>query len=292
VHGLAKSIGCAALFIVCTFSARAQDLAPYYGFANPQRVTIQGYDDHAMEPFLSRDGRWLLFNNSNAPDAQTDLHAAEKIDDVTFVYRGPVAGANSASLDGVPAMDSGSNLFFVSMRSYDSTLASIFQGHFNEGTVAGVSLVPGVSRGKPGWINFDVDVSPDGNTLYFADGRYTGGSSPVVADLAVATKTGASFQRAPNSAFLMKFINTRALEYAACISASGLELFFTRLNPRTLTSGIYRATRSRTSLPFGPPRRVAAATGFVEAPTLSPDERSLYFHKLENDRFVIYRIAR
>ncbi|RPI76455.1 MAG: hypothetical protein EHM45_12850, partial [Desulfobacteraceae bacterium] len=28
-------------------------------FSNPQRVTILGYSDHAMEPALSRDGRYL-----------------------------------------------------------------------------------------------------------------------------------------------------------------------------------------------------------------------------------------
>lgn len=36
-------------------------------YADPQPVAIEGYDDHAMEPFLSRDGRHLYFNNSNHP---------------------------------------------------------------------------------------------------------------------------------------------------------------------------------------------------------------------------------
>jgi hypothetical protein len=33
---------------------------------------------------------------------------------------------------------------------------------------------------------------------------------------------------------------------------------------------------------------VAAATGFVEAPSLSADGRILYFHKLIDGAFVIY----
>jgi hypothetical protein len=34
------------------------------------------------------------------------------------------------------------------------------------------------------------------------------------------------------------------------------------------------------------------ATGFVEGPTLSPDEKSLYYHKREGGVFVIYRVTR
>ncbi len=60
----------------------------YTAFANPQRVTIQGYNDHAMEPFITRDGRYLLFNNLNQPSVNTNLHYAERIDDVTFEYMG------------------------------------------------------------------------------------------------------------------------------------------------------------------------------------------------------------
>ena len=34
-------------------------------FDTPRIVTIQGYGDDAMEPFLSRDGKLLFFNNLN-----------------------------------------------------------------------------------------------------------------------------------------------------------------------------------------------------------------------------------
>jgi hypothetical protein len=40
-------------------------------FANPQRVTIRGYSDDAMEPFLTRDDKYLFFNNSNDPQVNT-----------------------------------------------------------------------------------------------------------------------------------------------------------------------------------------------------------------------------
>lgn len=46
---------------------RSQGSPLSVAFADPERVTIQGYDGDAMEPFLSRDGRFLLFNNRNDP---------------------------------------------------------------------------------------------------------------------------------------------------------------------------------------------------------------------------------
>ena len=40
------------------------------------------------------------------------------------------------------------------------------------------------------------------------------------------------------------------------------------------------------------PELVAAIRGFVEAPTFSPDERALYYHRKDGDRFVLFRVAR
>jgi hypothetical protein len=43
-----------------------------------------------MEPFITRDGRYLFFNNSNDPSVNTNLRYAERIDDLTFKYKGEV----------------------------------------------------------------------------------------------------------------------------------------------------------------------------------------------------------
>jgi hypothetical protein len=56
-------------------------------FAAPQPVTITGYSGDAMEPFLTRDGSILIFNNLNDPPSETDLYWTERIDDLTFAYR-------------------------------------------------------------------------------------------------------------------------------------------------------------------------------------------------------------
>ena len=36
-----------------------------------------------MEPFVTKDGRFLIFNNRNEPPERTDLFYAERINDLT-----------------------------------------------------------------------------------------------------------------------------------------------------------------------------------------------------------------
>jgi hypothetical protein len=261
-------------------------------FDHPERVVIRGYDGHAMEPFVTRDGRYLLFNNLNDPSINTNLHYAERIDDLTFQYRGELQGVNTPALEGVPTMDRHNILYFVSPRSYDKTFSTIYRGSFANGRVSGVELVHGISRKEPGIVNFDVEVSPDGSVLYFVDSRFARGG-PETADLVIAERRGSGFQRAGNSEHIMQHVNSEALEYAPCISADGLTLLFTRARLGMAGgAAIYLARRNSTAEPFGKPLRLAALEGFVEAPTLSPDERSLYYHRREGARFVIYRVKR
>lgn len=62
----------------------------YTAFVNEQQVKINGYIGDAMEPFLSRDSKYLFFNNSNDPAVNTDLFYALRIDGLNFQYQGPV----------------------------------------------------------------------------------------------------------------------------------------------------------------------------------------------------------
>ena len=262
----------------------------YHGFGTPQHVAIRGYSGDAMEPFITRDGRYLFFNNRNDPRVDTNLHYAERIDDLTFDYRGELQGANSPVLDAVPSMDRDGNLYFISTRSYFQTLSTVHRGRFRAGTVSAVELVPGVSQKRAGALVFDAEISPAGDVLFMADGEFAGGEVPKSADIAVAVRDGAGFRRHPASAEFMRHVNSAALEYAPAISADLLELFFTRAQPGEVA--IYRSRRTSRDEPFGVPERVAAITGFAEAPTLSGDGRSLYYHRLEANRYVIYRISR
>jgi len=263
-------------------------------FSDPERVVIEGYEDHAMEPFLSRDDQILFFNNSNDPKTNTDLHWAERRTATRFVYRGPVHGANTSKLEGVPSMDRNGTLYFVSTRSYRRTLSTIYRAQFQSGRAIDVRIADGLSRRKLGQLNFDVEVSSDGTYLFAVDGQFDGGSIPKTADIFVARRTKASFKRFPNSAEILAHINTSALEYAPAISADGLELFFTRMTStlfqRKLT--IMLARRSSIAAPFEKPSTIEAIRGFVEAPTISSDGLSLYYHRKIDGVHRIYRVTR
>ena len=263
----------------------------YRGFANPERVAIRGYDGDAMEPFVTRDGRYLLFNNRNDPRIDTNLHFARRIDSLNYQYGGALKGANTPALEGVPSVDRAGNLFFVSTRSYKETLSTLYRGRFVDGTVSGVRLVGGVSRRQPGIVMFDAEIAPDGSTLFVVDGEFSGGPHPRSADIAMAVRDGAQFRRVGSSAELLKKVNTAALEYAPAVSGDLLELFFTRATGSG-PPAVFRAARRSAAEPFETPHRVGAIAGFVEAPALSGDGRALYYHKLEGGRFLIYRVSR
>jgi hypothetical protein len=266
---------------------------PYTAFQHPERVAIEGYAGDAMEPFLTHDGRFLMFNNRNDPAVNTNLHYAERIDPLRFAYRGEIRGVNTDALEAVPSVSCAGDLYFVSNRSYPRTLSTIYRARFAEGVATGIELVPGVSRKIPGWVNFDVEISADGQTLYAVDGRFGKGGNPLSADLFIAQKDGAGFERAANSPETLRLINTDALEYAPAVSSDGLELFFTRM-PAPAETGprIWRSVRGSLQEPFSAPQVIAAITGFAEAATLSPDGLSLYYHALVNGRFSIFRVTR
>jgi len=262
-------------------------------FQNPQRVAIEGYDGEAMEPFVSRDGKFLFFNNLNEPKVNTNLYWAERVDDLHFKYRGEVGGVNTAALEGVPSMDRDGNFYFVSNRSYDQTASTLYRGKFANGALTGVELVPGVSLAKPGIVNFDAEISADGNTLYFVESEFSIFREPKFAHILEAHRSGDTFVRDPASAAMMRAINddkVSKLNYAPAISASECELFFTRVGAQG--PAIYVAERGGKTQAFEEPKRLAAITGFVEGPTLSRDEQSLYYHKKEDGRLVLYRVTR
>jgi Tol biopolymer transport system component len=272
----------------------APDAKTKYGvFTNPQPVTIQGYSQDAMEPFISPDGNYLFFNSSNTAPV-TNLYYATAADQtgLTFQYQGEIGGIDSVGpLNAVASMDSNDIFYFVSNRDYAApTFATVYSCNFSSGSCSGIAIVPGISKETLYDINFDACISPDGNTLYFDDGVYSSSLQLQKASIAIATRNGDSFVRLENSEKIMRKINKHGLNYAPDISKSGLEFFFTRFDGKL--PEIYTATRADASKPFGEPIKIKAITGFAEAPALSPDEKSLYYHENVNGTFVIYRVTR
>jgi WD40-like Beta Propeller Repeat len=265
-------------------------------FTNPERVTIEGYTQDAMEPFVSLDNQYLFFNDSNSPPPGTftKLFYATRIDDLTFQFQGEIGGVNTNAMSEVPSMDINNKFYFLSNRSYPTTFSTIYWGDFSAGTVSNVALVPGVSKQKFGWVNFDAGIRPDGMRLYFVDAFYGHGTFPLSAKLTIAKRVGDHFVRLADSNTIMSKVNTGGLNYAPCPTASDLEIFFTRVDPANVGDGpkVYTATLAKKSEPFGKAVKIAAITGFAEGPTITADGKSLYFHQLDGGVFVIYRVSR
>jgi Tol biopolymer transport system component len=258
----------------------------------PRRVLITGYDDHAMEPFVSRDGRYLLFNNLNQAPANTDIHFAERQDDYTWRYRGKVNGINTPELEGCPTMDRAGKLYFVSPRNYGATRCTIYTGDFTEGSVTNVQLVESISLKQPLMVNFDVEVSPDGRTLFFVDSRFWPLLGPAWAHIVIAHREGDRFVRDPDSARLLREVNTGKMQFAPAISSNGLTLYFTRFDRPSGFAGpqIFRTVRASEAAPFGAPEHVPGLGDYVEGPAFSANERLLYFHRKDGARFNLYAV--
>lgn len=246
-----------------------------------------------MEPFISADGRSVLFNNLNRAPVHTTLRWARRISGHTFIYRGAIAGANDpVALSAVPVL-SGRTLFFISSRSYARTLATVYCGHFTSGRVSGVRLVPGVVAARFGIVDFDVDADAGGSSLYVGEGQFSGGAAPAAARLVIFTRTRTGFVRDPASHRLLAAVNrSGALSYAAAISANDKELFFTQALIPGGVPTIYPAVRGSTTAPFGRVQPVGAITGFAEAPSFSSDGHTLYYHRRVGGRYAIYFVTR
>ncbi len=277
-----------ALLAAATSSASSSSTAL---FDPPVMVTIRGYEGDAMEPFITRDGMTMFFNNLNEDSQNTDLHYATKLDRLTFQYLGRVGGVNTDALEGVPTMDQSGNLFFTSPRSYAADKSTIFTGKWSQAGVLGVHLLQGdVSRHKTFWFNMDSEVSSDGQTLYFTDNHKPLIGSMDISELVVAHRTATgSFMRDPDSAKILGEINSKDdLDYAAGVSGDELELYFTRARPDEGKSGIYVATRLSKNAPFGQPEKIDAIQGFAEGPTVAPGDCDIYFHQKSDGRFRLF----
>ncbi len=261
-------------------------------FGPPNAVTVTNYKgSDLMEPFFSRDGKYLFFNNLNTPAEDTNLHwATVTKDQKIFDYKGLIGGLATTDIEGTPTMDNSNNLYFISTRNYASTLSTIYTATFKDGVASNVTLVEGISKKQAGVVNFDVEVNASGNTLYFVDGQMDNSGHPTSADIVVAKKTDNGFVRLENSGEILKNINTAQLEYAASISSDDLGIYFTRV-PAPIDAnskpGIYFASRKKDTEPFGEPMLLQGLGDFVEAPSISSNGKLLYYHGLLGSNYKL-----
>lgn len=264
-------------------------------FAPPERVEVRGWADHLMEPFLSRDGRLLFFNNRNAPADKTDLHWAERESDLVFRYRGPVEGARSGALDAVASLSRDGTFVFTTTRETVATGRTLFFGRWTGDDVIAVAPPLALSCGLP-CLLMDAEISAAGGRAYLSQavmGGRPGG--PKASDLRLALRGPKGWRIAAEADAWFARLNTDALEYAPATSPDERELYFTRLTYggflRAPALAILVAVRPDAEAAFGAPAVIPAIAGFVEAPTIAPDG-ALYFHQKIAGKHVLMRSAR
>ena len=274
---------------------------PQYGPRAP--VALIGYAADVMEPFVTRDGQWLLFNNSNAPDSNTNLHLARRLTDTSFAYVGPLTGANSPALDAVASVDATGRLYFTTTRSYSADFRSLYRASFTTSmagaTVSGVGVLGGAfTTPQPGSLVMDAEISADGSRLYFTQAEFSGGPVPTAADLVLGLPSAAGFDRAPNSTELLADVNTPELEYAPATTADQLTLFFTRgqrdAAGQLVGTGLWVCARASTADPFQAPAPVLSATGpLAEAATVVGAQAELvYYHARVGAHYRLFLLRR
>ena len=269
-------------------------------FKNEQKVTIIGYSSDAMEPFISKDGKYLFFNNSKGINKK-QLYYAERVNDTTFKFKGEIQGVNSIYIDANPTMDEQNNFYFISTRNLDTGNKTIYCGIFNNGIISGLHLINGsINISTPYWINMGVEISQKGNILFVSSAKFkTGESFPYKGDIRFAIKNGDEFNIPNNESDILSNINTdTAIEYAGELSSDELELFYSQVtlsNPPVFK--LYYAKRKKPNGIFGAPIPITEPFKenpytVVEAPSLSNDRRRLYYHKLDNGIYSIFMLTR
>lgn len=266
-------------------------------FGNEQLVDIQGYNGDAMEVGVSPDEKYLFFNDNVSNSPQKDLHWAEFAAG-KFVYKGKLQGVNSSAVDSSPEMDSAENFYFTTLVNYgESRSTTLRKAKFENGSVKDLQTISGnIYVNKVRWVSLDPDTTADGGTLVFSEGFFDN-SPPSVMNLRLAHReNGGGYTLDPNQDLILRNINTDKLEFAPAISANSLELFFTRMdkskNNLDEKFSIMVARRSSLNETFCLPEKVGTINGYVEAPTLSGDEKTLYYHKLSDGKFRIFKVTR
>lgn len=252
-------------------------------------VTVRGYSGDAMEPFISRDGQYLFFNDDKTDKKEKDLFWATRIDDYTFDFQGEVENVNSGEVDGVPSMDDSGFFYFISTAHYGwFNQTTAYRGVFKDGAVRDIVGLKSLALGKLGWLNMDMEISADGQTLYSTQTRFEDDGFPLESYFFYAKKDGDQFIPQGNSKEIFATLNKDTVIYAPSLSRDEKEIYYTRMLPGFVFQSLV-AKRKNVQAPFGEPELIAEIKGMSEAPALSPDETKLYYHRknIESGQFEI-----
>jgi len=286
------------LLLLLTFACSKAAAQNYPTFGAEKKVTINGLTFDAMEPFISLDGNTLFFNSLNS-GGNTNLYYATRINDTTFNYVGLVGGCYDSSsnhLDGVPAIDSLNNFFWVSLRNWPTIYENLHRGVYASGAVTKITRVYGDFNIKsPGWLIMDAGINYQGNLLYYSNAYFNsscGTGIPCKAQLGIAQKVNDStFNKTSTAPAILKNLNdTSYLVYAPHITRNGLELYYTRLKKGGVDSEVCVSVRKNITDTFSLPLVIHSKFGYLpEAPTITSDKSRLYYHQKNTQLlFAIY----
>lgn len=270
-------------------------------FINEKKVTILGYTGNAMEPFITKNDKYLFFNNLRE-DNNKDIYYATKINDTTFEFKGEIQGVNTSYVDANPTMDSLNNFYFISTRNLVNGNKTIYSGIFDNGTIINLHQINGtVNVPTPFWINMGVEISKDGNTLLVSNAKFNIGENfPYKGNIRFAIKSGDDYNIPDDEQDILTNINTDdAIEYAGELSADELEIFYSQVtlsNP--VVFKLYYAKRKKANDVFGKPISITepfkkSRYAVIEAPSLSNNGKRLYYHKLDSSgTYSIFMLSR
>jgi len=265
-------------------------------YENPMEVTINGYTDHAMEPFISPDGQTLFFNSLNN-GIDTKLYYATKSTETTFTFMGELAGTNQVSdpqLNAVAGLDIGNVFYWVSLRDFPVERDNLFYGSYYNGSIIDIGRIHGdFYNYNAGWLVMDHGISVDGQTFYYNNARFDGTNctGPCETILGIAKKTANdTFMKTTDSDTILQNINDQAfIYYAPYITRDNLELYYTRYLKGSIDNNtiveICVATRTTDNAIFSEPKVLffdSIINNIIEAPTLTSDKAVMYYHKKIN----------
>jgi len=317
-------MGCGAVWLL--FAVLFIDALLCYNinleWGEPQLVELSGYTEdssQAMEPFLSRDGRWLFWNTRNEGE-NVSLHWGRVISPTQVQWMGLIGGQANGPvphLDAVPAMDMNNNFYWVSTRDYPDDIQNLQTGQFNptSGSIPVANHVRGdfYHSNSPQccWIAMDQEINADGSLLFYVNAYFPfpPGPTPTFTNISFAVKNSdGTWSEHPRAAEIMASVNNvvspAQLRYApSSVGTQALELYFTvQIPDDSEGSGIFVATRNSSTDAFGEPERIEILDSqkfFVvpEAPTLSPDGSYMLFDRVDCDdsgcnEVHIYQMAR
>jgi hypothetical protein len=267
----------------------------YPEFIEEQAITILGYNSHAMEPFITKDGNYLFFNSLN-DGINTSLYYAQKQDYKTFTFMGEISGVNGVAphLDAVASLDMHNDFYFVSTRNYPAVIENLQTGQFDDGTVSDVTPVYGdFNIPITGWLIMDAEVCKDGNYLYYVNAKFSGQPLPDESKIGIAVKQNTLFEKQNKSDEILQNINNAThLVYAPSISSDGKEIYFTRIKKGSFLTEICVSVRKNTLESFSVPKVLKILGDTPEAVSVTDDKSRIYYHKKYNGIYQIFTMKR